>query len=512
MALVLAALVSLGAAHDPPIGPPSPPGGGSSAPPGAPGGRDGERRARPPRNADPIKAEREAAERELTPAVAAGDWAKAWSIVQRFLDAHPDDALMLYNAACVKSQQGDLDAAFAYLGRSIDRGFGDLGSAAGDPDLAPMRDDPRWPALRARLAARESPASRRSRLGDEAFEAWKKKYGDRRYAYLEDEPRKLKLALALDPTSREQMLQMLDRQCDWCVRELFGQVQNDAVLIAIPHPLDFKDFFDGPNTAGVYQHGERRLVSRDTGASLRHEFIHLLHWGHMDRLRQVHPVWVQEGLASLFEDYEWGDAGQPIFRSNIRHNLARGAAMHGNAPPMPRFFATSYAVFMDKAELNYAVARSIFEFLADRGKLAAWYRAYTEGFERDPTGAKAMEEVFGRPIAEIDKEWRRWVASRGTIKDSVSPEDPIMGVQAENSNDGVKITRVLRRTPAANAGLRIGDVIVRIGGEEVRSLEELVIVLGRQPRGRPIELGYRRKGEYRTATLTESTARPALSP
>lgn len=461
---------------------------------------------------DDLKRERDAAERALADAAGAGDWATAWSIVSTFLAAHPNDALMHFNAACVKSQTGDLDAAFSHLNRAIDLGFADLGSAGGDPDLAPLRDDPRWRAVRARLAAKDAPASRRSRLGQDAFDAWKKKYGDRRYTYMEDDARQLRFALALDETSRGQMLEMLHREGDWCVRELFGQVQNDPVLIAVPHPLDFKDFFDGPNTAGVYEHGNRRLVSRDTGASLRHEFIHMLHWGHMDRIRQVHPVWVQEGLASLFEDYEWGENGTPLFRPNIRHNLARGAAMHGNAPPWPRFFATSYAAFMGKAELNYALSRSIFEFLADRGRLAAWYRAYTAGFDSEPTGIKAMEEAFGRPAAEVEKEWRRWVASRGTIKDSVSPEDPIMGIQAENSNDGVKITRVLRRTPAANAGLRIGDVIVRIADESVRSLEELVIVLGRHPRGEPIEIGYRRRGEYRTATLVESNARPALAP
>lgn len=460
----------------------------------------------------PSEAERREAEEALSRHAAAEDWPAAWRVVDRFLGVHPDDALMLYNGACVQSRLGDLDRAFELLNRAIDRGFGDLGSAAGDPDLAPLRDDPRWRHVRARLAGTRSPADRRVSAGEDAFDAWKKKYGERRYTYITDDSRRLRLALALDETSRRQMLQMLDRQGDWMVRELFGEVQNDPVLLAIPHPLDFKDFFDGPNTAGVYEHRHRRLISRDTGASLRHEFVHLLHWGHMDRLRQVHPVWIQEGLASLFEDYEWGDDGSPVFRPNIRHNLARRAAMAGNAPPWPRFFSLGHAAFMDKAELNYALARSIFEFVADRGKLAVFYRMYTEGFERDPTGLRAMEEAFGRPASEVEREWRRWVASRGAIKDSVSPTDPIMGLMAENSNDGVRITRILRRSSADQAGLRIGDIITSVAGEPVRSLEELVIVLGRQRSGEPIEVGYRRRGEYRTAMLVERQGRPPLAP
>lgn len=445
-------------------------------------------------------------------AVAKGDWRTAMVAIDAFLSKHPDDALMLYNAACGRAQLGDINGAFDALRRSLDAGFGDLGAALGDPDLAPLRDDARWQELRDRLGRKRPASERRDRSGESAFEEWQKKYGDRRYTYLTDEPRKLRLALALDETSRTQMLEMLHKQGDWTVRELFGGVQNDPVLLAVPHPLDFKDFFPDANTAGVYEHRNRRLVSRDTGASLRHEFVHLLHWGHMDRLRQVHPMWVQEGLASLFEDYEWGDDGSPKFRPNIRHNLARNASMHGNAPPWPRFFALNGPQFMEKAELNYALARSIFEFLADRGKLSAWYRAYTAGFERDPTGVKAMEQAFDRSAAEVEKEWRRWAAGRGTVKDHNSIDPIILGIQADNSNDGVKITRVLRRTAAANAGLRVADVIVSVNGEAVRSLEEMVMALGRRNRAEPVEVGYRRRGEYRTATLVQSNERPALAP
>lgn len=459
-----------------------------------------------------IDAERRRADAAIEAAVGKGDWRAALAVVDAFLTNYPDDALMLYNAACAKAQLGDLDGAFDAMRRSLDAGFGDLGTALGDPDIASLRDDPRWGEIRDRLRRKLPASERRARDGEQAFDAWKKKYGDRRYTYESDEARRLLLALALDETSRTQMLEMLHRQGDWTARELFGGVQNDPVLLAIPHPVDFKDFFPDANTAGVYEHRNRRLVSRDTGASLRHEFVHLLHWGHMDRLRQVHPIWVQEGLASLFEDYAWEEDGAPRFRPNIRHNLARGAAMHGNAPPWPRFFTLNGPQFMEKAELNYALARSIFEFLADRGKLLVWYRAYTEGFEGDPTGVKSMERAFDRPIADVEKEWRRWVAGRGAIKDHNSIDPIILGIEATNANDGVKVTRVHRRTPAAHAGLRIGDVIVSVNSETVRSLEELVMALGRRARGEPIEVGYRRRGEYRTATLVQSGERPALAP
>lgn len=467
--------------------------------------------AAPPEHSE-IDAERRTAERRVEEAVARSDWREALTVVEGFLARHPDNALMLYNLACARAQLGEPDAAFDALRRAVDAGFGDLGAAAGDPDLAPLRDDPRWREIRDRLRRRLPAGERRVRSGEEAFEAWRRRYGERRYTYLVDEPRRLHMALALDETSRAQMIEMLGRQGDWLVRELFGAVQNDPVLLAIPHRFDFDDHFKDASTAGVYEHRNRTLVSRDTGASLRHEFVHVLHWGHMDRLRQSHAIWVQEGLAALFEDYAWGDDGEPRFRPNIRHNLARNATNAGNAPPWPRFFAMNGPQFMAKAELHYALARSIFEFLAERRMLAAWYRAYTQEFERDPTGLRAMETAFARPANEVEREWRRWLAGRGAIRDHQSIDAIILGVEAENSNDGVRITRVLRRTSAARAGLRIGDEIVAIGGEPVRSLEELVMALGRRARGEPVEVGYRRRGEYRTATLVETNERPALSP
>jgi len=494
MAMVLTMLPALaGVVHDPPVD-------------------RGARDSASSKVKSSVDAERRTVEAQMESAVAKGDWRAALVFIDAFLARHPDDALMLYNAACAHAQLGDRDRGFDALRRSIDNGFGDLGAAMGDPDLAPLRDDARWAEQRERMRRKLSAGERRVRDGESGFEAWKKKYGERRYTYMVDDARRLRLALALDETSRTQMLEMLHRQGDWCVRELFGAVQNDPVLLAIPHPLDFKDFFTDENTAGLYEHAARRLVSRDTGASLRHEFVHLLHWGHMDRLRQAHLIWVQEGLASLFEDYEWEDDGTPRFRPNIRHNLARSAATVGNAPAWTRFFVMNGPQFMQKAELNYALARSIFEFLADRGKLGAWYRAYTDGFERDPTGLRAMEQAFDRPAAEVEREWRRWLAARGSVKDHTSIDPIILGIEASNANDGVKITRVLRRTAAANAGLRIGDVIVKVNDETVRSLEELVMAMGRRPRGEPVEIGYRRRGEYRTTTLVATNQRPALAP
>ena len=57
----------------------------------------------------------------------------------------------LYDAACCQAQGGELDAAFATLDRAVAAGLNDP-SIADDVDLAPLRGDPRWPKLLARIA------------------------------------------------------------------------------------------------------------------------------------------------------------------------------------------------------------------------------------------------------------------------------------------------------------------------------------------------------------------------
>ena len=54
-----------------------------------------------------------------------------------------------------------------------------------------------------------------------------------------------------------------------------------------------------------------------------------MHYGHMARLGQRHPLWVQEGLATLYEDYDLDTAGTVRFLPNRRHNIARRRARSG---------------------------------------------------------------------------------------------------------------------------------------------------------------------------------------
>jgi thioredoxin-like negative regulator of GroEL len=64
----------------------------------------------------------------------------------------PTRADLRYDLACSYALVGRKDEAFAELTRAIDLGFDDGEHFDADPDLQSLRDDPRWTALRKRVA------------------------------------------------------------------------------------------------------------------------------------------------------------------------------------------------------------------------------------------------------------------------------------------------------------------------------------------------------------------------
>ncbi len=72
-----------------------------------------------------------------------------------------------------------------------------------------------------------------------------------------------------------------------------------------------------------------------------------------------------------------------------------------------------------------------------------------------------------------------------------------LGVAMQNvvGGDGASVTEVEPRSPAAEAGLRKGDVIVALNGRAVRGAAELRARLSVVPVGERVELGVQRGGQ-----------------
>lgn len=82
----------------------------------------------------------------------AGRYQAAIAVGTRALDAgSADQGQLAYNLACSHARSRELDSAFVWLGRAVDLGFTDAALLQRDPDLAALRDDDRYAAVRKRL-------------------------------------------------------------------------------------------------------------------------------------------------------------------------------------------------------------------------------------------------------------------------------------------------------------------------------------------------------------------------
>jgi hypothetical protein len=452
------------------------------------------------------------------------DYEAAEKLLREQITLDSDNFVPYYNLACVLSLKGQAAAAGNMLIKAVEHGFTDLRQLQEDPQLENARKD---------AAYRNLVASWPDIIGqhlDANLRSVRKLFDGKNGAYAESRDEKLRLAYlsAMDATSSEQARKDIARLYDWGIANVFpslgdaDKAKRDAwVVVVLPSQKDFQKWaavtygaaavnnFSG--IGGSYLHDQKRLVAQDLGATLRHEFFHVLHWRDMTRRGQMHPIWIQEGLCSLVEDYECPDGTaatlKPVasWRTNISGRLMRA----GRLLTISKMAEISRERFTGSSPLaHYGQARTLFLFLSDSGKLKDWYAHYVENFDSDPTGVKAFEAVFGEPIAEVDKQYRQWVRSLPEVAEQIKPGDAGLGVDVDpGTGDGPVIVGIPpsiygRRNPALRSGLRVGDVITSIDGSPTRDLNELVRLLGTKKVGEEVEVGYRRRSEHGAVRIT----------
>lgn len=73
------------------------------------------------------------------------EWEEAIRLLKIRLGETPSDGGVAYNLACAEARSGLIDDAFDHLTTAIELRPGFLDTAQRDPDLEPIRDDPRFP-------------------------------------------------------------------------------------------------------------------------------------------------------------------------------------------------------------------------------------------------------------------------------------------------------------------------------------------------------------------------------
>ncbi|MPZ73300.1 MAG: PDZ domain-containing protein [Nitriliruptorales bacterium] len=122
------------------------------------------------------------------------------------------------------------------------------------------------------------------------------------------------------------------------------------------------------------------------------------------------------------------------------------------------------------------------------------------------TGAQANAGVgFAVPVATA-------VDIADELIDSGSVVYPFLGVEGGNVpstaaerlgvDQGALVTAVQNNTPAADAGLRVDDVVIEFDGNEITSMDDLIVAVRQGEVGDTVEVVYIRDGDERTVEVT----------
>ena len=425
----------------------------------------------------------------------AGKYDQAKKMLEGMVKEFPDSEMVWYNLACAHSRLGEARQAFKCIDVAIAKGFADFVHLEHDEDFASLRDTPEY----ARLMARREQVQldRAHRILDEL----KQHYGQDFICEIVPKDR-LVLATNVDRTTLDDLKARLTEQAEALWNDLFGHKFEQFVTVIIPRT----DSADMNGVGGYYANELRLLTAKTVGMTVHHEFTHALHAADQEYLDQAHPIWVLEGLATLFESAEIRE-GHIIPLPNHRLNYLKTAASQHKTIPWKDMMRYDQANFMRRAAVAYGQARYMMMFLYDKGLLKKWYQVYTETFKADPSGVQAMEEVFDKKLGDIEAQWIDWLGSLATPPVVIGPNHAYIGVRVEPETDGLMIAQLIQNSGADRAGLRARDVIVSIDGRNIIDPGDLIMLVDGHKVGDKLKIRYRRGTEYTTATV-ELTAMP----
>lgn len=176
---------------------------------------------------------------------------------------------------------------------------------------------------------------------------------------------------------------------------------------AAPYQAYCKEHMGGPclSKYGSY-HPDRRLIVMNAGlglGTLTHELVHPI----VETDFPNAPIWLNEGIASLFEAPVLTGPGEITGTKNWRLPRLMGSLA---SVRLDALFGMNDATFRNATEdLHYATARYLCQWLDERGWLFPFYQRWRDNFAADPTGAQAFEAVTGMTPAKANDPWAAWL-------------------------------------------------------------------------------------------------------
>lgn len=423
----------------------------------------------------------------------AGDFQRARQLADEIIAQDPGDWQTRYNLALILARMGHDDASAEALIDAIQFGFVDLHAMDRDPNLARVRHHQKYRRIVERWRVLLDA------VGEARFAEIKARLGPE-YREARDDSSRLRWLSVVDGLAFQEAQREAARVQAWCQARNLFETPDEArpdpwVTVILPTAEDFAELVPYAMVGGTYSRDDKRLVTRDFGPTLRHEFFHVLHWRDMDRSGQVHPIWVQEGMASLLEDVEFDGVGAYVPQPSWRTNIAKRLERSGSLRPLSVFLSMQRDRFVShRPSANYAHARAIMMFVESRGVLGDFYRALRAGYAQDPSGVVALETALGMTIDEADRDFRKWLRSLPEVAERAHPPDAGLGV-AVAAGAGEAPTVIGRLTDLRRgSALRAGDVILSVQGRATATLDDLYRVLGDYEVGDEVSVTIQRSG------------------
>ncbi|KPJ70684.1 MAG: hypothetical protein AMS14_10175, partial [Planctomycetes bacterium DG_20] len=309
-----------------------------------------------------------------------------------------------------------------------------------------------------------------------------------------DNRRHLVYVSALDPGAFDRVVGMLGPYADAQRSLLFPAPFQWNVTVVLPTLSDYRESHPPAEASGYYRPATRTLTSMSLSDVLVHEFTHALHHSDQVRANQRHPVWISEGLATLFQRSRVRegkiesllDAGLAVLRESVRQKRVRSLAA---------LCAMDQEAFSLDAEACYPHARYVMLYLHRQGKLREFYETYKSHYASDLTGVKALEATLGKPLDEIESDWRRWILELKPPWRPARPPTSHLGILMRRVPEGVRVEGFLRGSAAERAGvLKVDDIVISVAGHATPTAQKLAEAVGSCKPGEVVEIEIIRDG------------------
>jgi predicted metalloprotease with PDZ domain len=158
--------------------------------------------------------------------------------------------------------------------------------------------------------------------------------------------------------------------------------------------------------------------------------------------------------------------------------------------------------FVGNATIAYGESGSLLHSLHSKDLLRTFSDTYKAGYDKEQTGAAAMEEVTGKSLAEVEKDWRTWMLQQKPPTLASGQNGVVLGLKFGQGNDGMKVEQAYPLGPAARAGIKEGDVVVGIDDVDARDQQSFMPLLATHKPGDTVAIQLRRGLEYLSVPVT----------